>query len=250
MSNQFSSKSKFQFILTIKTILFECHRQGLQIILAWIPGHTGIVGNETVDSFAKQATLSGSLNHCGTYPNDLASLAKKQLLTEWSKFWKESSKSKGKFYANIQPDIPHSPWFTKMRNAKKSVVSTLCRLRLGHVCTPVFLAKIRVRDSSLCECGIDEGTPDHIFFNCSKNSHSLYSLLPSHVHLPTDFSTILSLVYSDFVNILCSSTYYTLTFPFCFSLFFSQILGPCTCTKPFHTISRVLDNKQSLTEQT
>ncbi|RVE51317.1 hypothetical protein evm_003997 [Chilo suppressalis] len=45
-------------------------------------------------------------------------------------------------------------------------VMTIRRLRLGHVNTPVFLAKLRIRDNSLCECGLEDGTVEHIFFRC------------------------------------------------------------------------------------
>lgn len=204
IGNQFRCKNKTQYILKIKTILFDCHQQGLRIALVWIPGHAGIKGNEIADACAKQATVNGSLSHSGLYTNDVTLIAKKNLFSNWSDHWKKSSITKGSHYANIQPDIPPIPWFFKYRSANKRVTSVVCRLRLGHVCTPVFLAKIRVKDSSLCECGLDEGTTEHIFFNCPKNNPSLYSLLPQCIPRPTNFKSTLAFVDTDFVNILCS----------------------------------------------
>ncbi|RVE44179.1 hypothetical protein evm_011173 [Chilo suppressalis] len=124
-SNQFKCRFKYQFILKIKTLLLDCHRQGLQFVLVWIPSHTGISGNETADACAKQATVSGSLTHNGIYPNDLASIARTNLLLEWSKDWEKTSKTKGLHYANVQPDIPCVPWFFRTRNFKKRVISTV-----------------------------------------------------------------------------------------------------------------------------
>lgn len=48
--------------------------------------------------------------------------------------------------SHVQPEIPSKPWFSRFRKADKITASTICRLRLDHACTPVHLAKIRIRD--------------------------------------------------------------------------------------------------------
>ncbi|KOB71820.1 putative pol-like protein, partial [Operophtera brumata] len=55
LSNPFRSKSRFPITLKIRESLLKCHELGINIVLAWIPGHAGIPGNESVDSCAKQA---------------------------------------------------------------------------------------------------------------------------------------------------------------------------------------------------
>lgn len=203
LSNQFRCKTKYPFILKIKELLFICHSQDIQVVLAWIPSHSGISGNETVDLWAKDATSSGSLDHFKVYSNDLIPVARQGMFTQWIFHWRRLSSSKGKHYADIQGSISPVPWFFKFRNACKRVTSTICRLRLGHACSPVHLAKLRIKDSSICECGLEEGTLDHIFFNCPKISSSLYDLLPPDIPRPSNFKTLLSYVNTPFVYILC-----------------------------------------------
>lgn len=200
LSNAFRSISRLPIILKIKLTLFECHKLGINVILAWIPGHSGIPGNETADACAKSALQIGSLEHYQTYCHDLCLSPKHLLHKSWSETWNSSKLFKGKHFADIQPEIPASPWFTKFRNFNKPVTSTLCRLRLGHACTPVFLAKLRIKDHSLCECGLEEGDVNHIFFNCPKLTVSLYDVLPIEVPRPISFKSLLSLTFNPTIN--------------------------------------------------
>lgn len=203
LSSQFYDKSRFPVILNIKSALFDCHSKGINVALAWIPAHCGISGNEMADSLARDAIDSGSLFHFRTYPRDLVPLASSDLLLQWDNLWSLSRFRRGKHYSDIQEFIPSKPWFFKFKSLDKSVVSTICRLRLGHACTPVHLAKIRIRDSSLCECGLDEGTLDHIFFECNLNS-SFYDLLPKDIPRPTNMKCLLARVFSNFALLVGS----------------------------------------------
>jgi len=114
------------------------------------------------------------LKHYNIQIYDLLHSSKPDMLKSWQVNWLDSSKRKGRTYASSQPIIPLKPWFSKFQKTSKLITSVLCRVRLGHCCSPVFLNKIRIRDSSLCECGLDEGSIDHIFLNCPLNN--AYSL--------------------------------------------------------------------------
>ncbi|RVE40604.1 hypothetical protein evm_014746 [Chilo suppressalis] len=66
---------------------------------------------------------SVALAHTMAYtPNDLASIARTNLLLEWSKDWKKTSKTKGLHYAYVQPDIPCVPWKEKNRFLTKLIM--------------------------------------------------------------------------------------------------------------------------------
>ncbi|CAH0397291.1 unnamed protein product [Chilo suppressalis] len=162
----FHSRYNFYITLQTKDALARCASAGIELILAWIPGHRGIIGNETADLFAKEATQNGSLSYYRCYPRDLRTLARPQIYKSWDFLWQQSRTVKGIYYGNLQPDIPRKPWFFRQRNMNKFITSIIIRLRLGHVNTPVFLAKLRIRDNSLCECGLEDGTVEHIFFRC------------------------------------------------------------------------------------
>ncbi|XP_050670808.1 uncharacterized protein LOC126969434 [Leptidea sinapis] len=203
LSNPFRSKSHFPIIFKIRESLKECYDLNINIVLAWIPGHSGILGNENADACAKTAIATGSLQYSKIFSHDLRTILKPTLHENWSSIWQVSKNSKGKFYGDLQPVIPQKPWFSKFKIPNKSVISTICRLRFNHACTPVFLAKIRIRDNSLCECGLDEGNVDHLFFNCPLTQPSLYNFIPPEIPRPTSFKCLLSLVFTPFVYILC-----------------------------------------------
>lgn len=195
--NPFKSKLHSPILLQIKKSLFSCAKNHKTVHLVWIPSHCGIRGNEYVDALAKDAVTSQSadLKHYQCQGYDLLSLPKRSLLTSWQVQWESSSKKKGSFFFAIQPSVTPKPWFYPYKKVSKKVISTLCRLRIGHCCSPVFLHKIRVRDSSLCECGLDEGTLEHIFFNCPNNNPSLdlYSYLPKlKIPVPINFPSLLT----------------------------------------------------------
>ncbi|XP_026332286.1 uncharacterized protein LOC113239448 [Hyposmocoma kahamanoa] len=156
-------------------------------------GHCGIPGNETADLCAKQAITSGSPTYDKVYHHDLLTLAHDHLLRSWQVDWQNTRNRAGKYYYEIQKCIPNKPWFFKQKLFSKQAVSIICRLRLGHACTPVHLAKIRIRDTSLCECGVEDGTTDHVLFNCPKLNISLYDLLPQDVPRPTNIKCILEM---------------------------------------------------------
>ena len=187
------SKVFFNPILSnIIDLLRNCSQKGLQVYLAWIPGHSGIYGNEHADSAAKEAITCGDISPYIIYPHDLVLQPSRYLFDAWSSCWPDMCRTRGSYYASIQPFIPPKPWFTRLRLPKKSS-SILSRLRLGHCCTPSHLAKLRIRDSSICECGLDVGDVNHIFLSCPLYDRSaLLDSLIKHVPLPTNIPTLLS----------------------------------------------------------
>lgn len=174
-TNPFRSCARNGLICKIKDLLFSCFSSGLQVILVWIPGHAGIEGNEMADALAKDACNTGNLHFFQNYSQDLLCVPSSNLFRDWNKEW-ESFKYK---FSKIQPSVVPRPWFFKFRLFSKATTSVLIRLRLGHFTSPVQLYKFKILASPVCSCGLEEGSLDHIFFNCPINSKTppLYSSL-------------------------------------------------------------------------
>lgn len=199
LSNPFS-KAMCPLVLLTKSKLKECSDSNLRVKLSWIPGHSGIQGNEMVDELAKLAARQGSDSNNRIYTQDLSLLPRHSLLEEWSQHWDETSQCKGKFYKEFQQNVSLKPWFSKIY-LKKVISSTVSRLRFGHCSSPSHLAKLHIKDSSLCECGLEDGNIEHILLTCP-----LFDSLPLHdifikykAPLPYNLSSILSLSNKKYV---------------------------------------------------
>lgn len=180
-------------IVTCREMLLKCVNKGLSVSFAWIPSHSGIIGNEKADELANSAVQCGDLYPYKNYSEDIAALSKLYLQKSWSEVWKNGARLKGKYYYCIQPNIPVKPWFY-IAKLNKRATSVLIRMRLGHMCSPAHLARIRVKDSNICECGQDVGDANHIFLNCPRYDYSLLyqSLIEFNIPLPTNILCLLS----------------------------------------------------------
>lgn len=202
LSNPFNKNSFSPLSLEIKSRLLVCSNRSLKVSLAWIPGHSGIQGNEAVDKLAKLAASQGKFDEKSVYSQDILASARSALSQNWRDLW--SNPSKGKHYKILQPDIPSRPWFSKIVLDKR-ISSTISRLRFGHCCSPAHLTRLSILNDSACECGLGLGDIDHILFICSKyQSLSLYSILISlKASLPVNTSCILTLSNNLYIKSLC-----------------------------------------------
>ncbi|CAH2097448.1 unnamed protein product [Euphydryas editha] len=202
LKSPFHAKNNLPIILRIKEILYKCQQSNIEVALAWIPSHSDIAGNEMADICAKDSIRLGCDKYNKCFSRDFRSLAKQCLDKSWDRLWQSSRLVTGKYYGNIQPSIPIRPWFFKYSDLGKIATSIIIRIRLGFSCTPVFLAKLRIRDSSLCECGLEEGSLNHLFFNCPKLTVSLYDMLPKNIPRPVNVCFLLTLVPTSFCVVL------------------------------------------------
>lgn len=177
--------------LMIREMLLKCLNRGLSVTFAWIPSHSGISGNEKADRLANEAVECGDACPFMNFTEDLATLPKLFLKNHWTQAWLISTRYTGQYYNSIQPDIPVRPWFFKSRFTKRAT-SVLIRLRLGHMCSPAHLARLRIIDDDKCECG-EVGDANHIFLNCPLLDYSiLYSGLTSlKIPFPTCLKSLL-----------------------------------------------------------
>ena len=180
-------------ISEILLINLEAKRQSKTIQLAWIRGHSGLINNEIVDKLAKEATDQGLIMvNIRTPRNDLFFTVKKAMKETWQREYEKSET--GKFYKNIQPQIPSTPWFKSITD--RHFIQTICRIRSNHALTPAYKHKIGLRDNAWCLC---EETADlqHITLECILEEISINNLykklIEVKIQLPLNISTLLSL---------------------------------------------------------
>lgn len=197
------SNHNFPLIFECKKMLHECFLKGLQITFVWVPSHCGILGNEKSDILANDAVSSGDMFPYKNFCHDLVSLTKSFLWKAWQEHWDNSGQVKGRNYYKIQPIIPAKPWFYKCTLDKRSS-SIITRMRLGHVCTPEHLAKLKIVPTNMCECGTDIGSLDHLFFACPFHDHTPFieDLVSLRIPLPSSVHLLLSLNNIDVYYIL------------------------------------------------
>lgn len=188
-------------VLEIKNYLKQSYDINLQVSLIWIPGHSGIQGNESVDSLAKMAAFQGRSIDV-IYCDDLLQMSRPNLFKCWNNNWLNRHNDKAKFYRSIVPSVPLDPWFSKFSLPKKTT-SILCRLRFNHCSSPVHLYKLNIFDSPLCQCGLGIGDVTHVLFHCPRyGSPSFYDFLVKYkAPLPCNLSSILSL--SNYIYVKC-----------------------------------------------
>ncbi|KAJ0176571.1 hypothetical protein K1T71_007750 [Dendrolimus kikuchii] len=75
----FKTKLVSPLITETRNLIIKCIQSSYSVIFAWIPGYTGIRGNERADRLANDATACGDKAYYKIYPHDLAALPKMYL---------------------------------------------------------------------------------------------------------------------------------------------------------------------------
>ena len=130
-------------------------------------------------------------------------------LVEWQRRW--DACPTGRWLYNIQSTVSDRPWFKDLLGHSRHFYSSISRLRLGFVVTPVHLFRIGRRDSDLCVCGV-RGDLNHMFFGCSLFSVQIdllyHKLLKLGFVLPLSIHYVLSrpseVLFFTLFRFLCS----------------------------------------------
>ena len=105
-------KSSSKTEIRNKTV-WECYENHQEVnknndlTLVWVPGHSGVDGNEIVYQLAKKAAntrVEGPEPHCGLSTNVVKSAAKNLTANEFRKFWVKAPKMKHSKNMLLQPE--------------------------------------------------------------------------------------------------------------------------------------------------
>lgn len=160
-----NQNSRFNYLVfEILKIIQYLQFNNKKIKLVWVKAHCNIINNEIVDQLAKSATTDENFAQYKCTVEDISAISKKEVFENWSRNYVQSNV--GKYYKNIQPNLTKKPWFFNSYLGK-NVISKICRLRFNHALVPSYKYKIRLTDTSLCECG-EDGSTEHTILGCSR----------------------------------------------------------------------------------
>ena len=135
--------------------------------LRWVPAHVGLTGNETADRLANKGSQSVQTQTPVTYKE-----AKALLHSRFNRDWK---KDNGGYQAHLEP-------ICRLEPAQQTAI---LHLHTGHYDLRAHLKRSDVSDTSLCECGQADQTPDHILQSYPEYANRCQQLWPHGADLAT-----------------------------------------------------------------
>ena len=149
---------------TIKAVQ-SLEEMGHHVSFHWVPGHSGVLGNEAAHRQAMEATREGIVPPEGdisraAFPEDRAKTTQK---------WREllTKTTTGQFTKLIDKALPQGHTRRLYDKLSQKEAAILAQLRTGRCRLNGYLAKINASPSELCSCGQPE-TVKHFLFECPK----------------------------------------------------------------------------------
>ena len=124
-----------------------------RVVLQWVPAHVGIAGSETADRLAKAAAKLPQ-PHFSTSYKEVQTLLKQKQKSAWR------LRNNG-----------YDPQKDQVNTLDRRTQTTIFCLHTGHCVYSIsivrkHLKRLGLADSTHCECGSEEQTPEHILQTC------------------------------------------------------------------------------------
>ena len=155
----------------------ELVRRGATISIRWVPGHSGVQGNELADVWATEASnredkTRSAGGHDSTTRQGTRSLSffktqiKKRANMEWREEVTKRSQERRSFRIPREGRIPRTP--PGLRNAPKEIASRFFQIASGHAMMAPFLKEKFgwVESDSCWWCGGGKQTREHVLKEC------------------------------------------------------------------------------------
>lgn len=151
--------NRSDLVIQIQKQLLSLQNSNIQVQLSWVPGHTGIAGNERADELAKGFLKPTAIKLILKAPLSYAKRSlREETVIKWNQQW--TSSEKGAWTRQIFPSI-------YLRQQAKNLKHNLVRTQFltGHGKFGAYLHRMRIRRGPECRCG---QTQDcfHLLFEC------------------------------------------------------------------------------------
>ncbi|KAI8420096.1 hypothetical protein MSG28_008678 [Choristoneura fumiferana] len=123
---------------------------GKNVEFVWVPSHIGITGNEIVDQ-ATRCDHDEDLTESFKVPfTDYYHLFKMSSKRIWKEYWDITTETKGKWYAELQQNLPTAPWYYGFRYTNRKFITCINRMRSGHCLVPAHLNRMKIIADDKC----------------------------------------------------------------------------------------------------
>lgn len=196
-------------VLEIAKHLVTASERELKINIIWIPGHSGIPGNEVADELAKSATSNGIEFPTTLPPSEFFNIASQKCISSTNRILiLRSRQNKGKLYfENFHNDL-QKPWFQKLGHLDRKITVTISRMRSNHYNLAASLFRKNLNESPSCTCGGESEDLNHIFWACPRfavqRSKLIRSLISKKIYPPHNIESLIDKPYTRTITPLIS----------------------------------------------
>jgi len=164
--------------------LDQLRDRGWEIEIRWIPGHSGIVGNDEADRAAKEATGQKKKNNRHRRPDPqlepdieqqpepdslqiltapTKAAIRKMMKTEWEHSWTVAKHGRELFKLGVRP----GKGIRKLHDGThRAISSVVTQMRVGKIGLRAYLKAIDKADTNQCQCGYGKQTVRHVLLEC------------------------------------------------------------------------------------
>ncbi|CAK9813146.1 hypothetical protein ANTPLA_LOCUS7702 [Anthophora plagiata] len=163
LNQQNYSQHTNKYLRTTKETIINFNHNNApnSITIAWIPAHRGIIDNEQADRISKEATKQEANRSEKLSVDDLNSTWKNQMWEDTNKHIQTEANLKRTLYFQTYYENKRKPWFHN-KKLPRFTTSWVTRYRSNNYNLAASLARLQIKNSCDCECGVDYQDLNHI----------------------------------------------------------------------------------------